>query len=255
MGSYILDAVARTDKGRVRKSNEDAFSLLPEHGIVVLADGMGGHKAGDVASQIAVQKISNILISGVGQINDDLAAAQHLLQQAVIQANQAIFNKAGQSLEHNGMGTTVVAGLFIKGKLFYAHVGDSRLYLLRNGRLMLLTRDHTLLQSLLNNGVFDSQREARLAGISSSKLIRAVGLSPKVNVESADIELKAGDLYLFCSDGLTDMVADGVIGAVIQESLLNPPYAADLLLELALEQGGRDNISLVLARPDQSICA
>ncbi len=254
MGSYILDAVVRTDKGLVRSGNEDAFSLLPEHGIVVLADGMGGHKAGEIASQIAVQDISDILVSGLNQVNDGLAAAQCLLQQALMQANQAIFNKAEQSVEHRGMGTTVVAGLFIKGRLFYAHVGDSRLYLLRDGRLLSLTSDHTLLQSLLNNGVFESQREARLAGVSSSKLIRAVGLFSEVDIDSADIELKAGDVYLFCSDGLTDMVTDGMISAVIQEGLLNLPHAVDLLLELALRQGGTDNISLVLARPDQSVC-
>ncbi len=252
MDSYILDAVARTDKGLVRKSNEDAYSLLPEYGLVVIADGMGGHKAGEVASRIAVQKISDVLISGLDQMSDDLAATQDLLQQAVEQANQVIFDKAEQLLEYQGMGTTVVAGLFIKGRLFYAHVGDSRLYLLRNGRLIPLTSDHTLLQSLLNKGVFKTRREARLAGIPSSKLTRAVGLFEQVDVDSADIELKAGDVYLFCSDGLTDMVTDAMIGAVIQESLLNLPYAADLLLELALMQGGVDNISLVLARPDQA---
>ena len=250
MTFHILDAAARTDKGLVRKHNEDALKLLSEYGIVVLADGMGGHKAGDVASEIAVQKVSDVLVAGLHQPIDDFSAAQSLLQQAVVSANQAILAASEQSIECKGMGTTVVAGLFFEGRLFYAHVGDSRLYLLRDGRLKLLTRDHTMLQFLLDNGVFQSSCDARVAGISSSQLTRAVGMDVGGSADCAEIELEPEDVYLFCSDGLTNMVTDGMIGAVIQESVLDLPCAADLLLELALEQGGTDNISLVLARPD-----
>ncbi len=244
----MLDATARSDSGLVRKRNEDAFRLLPDAGIVVLADGMGGHRAGEVASEMAVQKISDALVAQLHQSGG--STAQGGVRQAVELANQAIFDLSEQSIAYRGMGTTVVAGLFIQNRLFYAHVGDSRLYLLRRGRLITLTRDHTLLQSLVDQGIFRTQREARAAGISSSKLIRGVGLGARVDVDSAEIELEPGDIYLFCSDGLTNMVTDGMIGAVIQESLPDLPRAADLLLELALKQGGTDNISLVLARPE-----
>jgi len=253
MTPHILDAIARTDKGRVRKSNEDAYRLLSEYGVVVLADGMGGHRAGEVASGMAVQIVSDLLVTQLRQAVDNASATQEWLQQAVMMANQAIFDASEQSSECMGMGTTVVVGLFAENRLFYAHVGDSRLYLLRDGRLKQLTQDHTMLQFLLDQGVFKSQRDARAAGISSNKLMRAVGLDIEVAVDSAEIELEPGDIYLFCSDGLTNMVTDGMIGAVIQESLLDLPYATGLLLELAIRQGGTDNITLVLARPDASV--
>ena len=164
-------------------------------------------------------------------------------------ANRAIFEMSQQFITHRGMGTTVVAGLFADSRLLYAHVGDSRLYLLRNGRLTPLTRDHTMLQSLVDSGLFKTGHEARAAGISSSQLTRGVGLGARVEVACAGIELEPDDIYLFCSDGLTDMMTDGMVGAVIQESLPDLACAADLLLELALKQGGTDNISLVLVRP------
>jgi len=253
MTSHILDAIARTDKGLVRENNEDAFQLLSEDGIVVLADGMGGHKAGEVASRLAVQKISDLLLKQLHQGVDSHSSIQEMLQQAVVLANQDIFNMSEQTITHRGMGTTVVAGLFIRNRLFYAHVGDSRLYLLRGGRLTLLTRDHTMLRLLVDQGVFKTEREARAAGIPGSKLTRGVGLDIKVDVESAEIELESNDLYLFCTDGLTNMVTDGMIGAVIQESLSDLSSAVDLLFELALRQGGTDNISLVLVRPESPV--
>jgi len=252
MASPILDVKARTDKGLVREQNEDAMSVLPEYGVVVLADGMGGHNAGEVASKIAVQKISDELVAGLPHITGGFGDIQRLLQHAVQVANKTIFEVSEQSSACKGMGTTVVVGLFWEDQLFYAHVGDSRLYLLRNFRLVPLTSDHTMLQLLVNQGVFRSQSDARAAGISSSQLMRAVGFDIEVAIDSADIKLEPDDVYLFCSDGLTNMVTDGMISAVIQESLLNLDDAANLLLELALKQGGTDNISLALVRPNVS---
>ncbi|MFC1603216.1 PP2C family protein-serine/threonine phosphatase [Pseudomonadota bacterium] len=249
----ILEVTTRTDKGLVREHNEDAISVLPECGVVVLADGMGGHNAGEVASEMAVQKVSDTLVAGLPHIVDGFSDVQDLLQQAVTVANQTIFEASEKSTEYKGMGTTVVVGLFFGDRLLYAHVGDSRLYLLRDFRLIPLTSDHTMLQLLVNQGAFRSQCDARAAGISSSKLMRAVGFDIDVTVDSADIKLEPEDVYLFCSDGLTNMVTDGMIGAVIQESLLDLDCAANLLLELALKQGGTDNISLVLVRPKVSI--
>lgn len=253
MTPHRLSAAVRIDRGLVRKNNEDAVRLLSEDGVVVLADGMGGHKAGEVASEMAVQRIADFLVDQLQQGADDSNPVQAWLPQAVAEANRAIFEMSQQFITHTGMGTTVVAGLFTRNRLFYAHLGDSRLYLLRNGRLTLLTRDHTMLQSLMDSGLFKTAHEARAAGISSSQLTRGVGLGAKVDAACAEIELEPSDIYLFCSDGLTNMVTDGMIGAVIQESLPDLSRAADLLLELALEQGGTDNISLVLARPDLCI--
>ncbi len=253
MTPHRLSAAMRIDRGLVRKNNEDAVRLLSEDGVVVLADGMGGHKAGEVASEMAVQRIADFLVDQLQQGADGSNPVQAWLPQAVAEANRAIFEMSQQFITHTGMGTTVVAGLFTRNRLFYAHLGDSRLYLLRNGRLTLLTRDHTMLQSLMDSGLFKTAHEARVAGISSSQLTRGVGLGAKVDAACAEIELEPSDIYLFCSDGLTNMVTDGMIGAVIQESLPDLSRAADLLLELALEQGGTDNISLVLARPDLCI--
>ncbi len=249
---HRLNAAVRTDRGLVRKNNEDAVRLLSEDGVVILADGMGGHKAGEVASEMVVQKVADFLVDQLHQRVDDGAPVQAWLPQAVAVANRAIFDMSQQFITHAGMGTTVVAGLFIRNRLFYAHVGDSRLYLLRNGRLTPLTRDHTMLQSLMDSGLFKTAHEARAAGISSSQLTRGVGLGTKVEVACAEMELEPDDTYLFCSDGLTNMVTDGMIGAVVQESLSDLPRAADLLLELALEQGGTDNISLALVRPERT---
>ncbi|MCF6354339.1 MAG: protein phosphatase 2C domain-containing protein [Candidatus Polarisedimenticolaceae bacterium] len=250
MTPHRLSAAARTEIGLVRENNEDAVRLLPEEGVVVLADGIGGHKAGEVASEMAVQGIAGFLVDQLQQGVDGNSPVQAWLPQAVAVANRAILDMSKQFITHAGMGTTVVAGLFIRNRLFYAHVGDSRLYLLRNGRLTPLTRDHTMLQSLMDSGLFKTAQEARAAGISSSQLTRGVGLGVQVDVECSRIELEPDDTYLFCSDGLTNMVTDGMLGAVIQESLPNLSRAADLLLELALEQGGTDNISLALVRPD-----
>ncbi len=250
MRPHRLVAAARTDSGLVRKNNEDAIRLLAKEGIVVLADGMGGHRAGEVASGMAVQRVAGFLLDRLRQGAGHRSPVGGWLQQAMMVANRAIFEMSEQFITHRGMGTTVVAGLFIGNRLFYTHLGDSRLYRLRSGRLALLTRDHTMRQSLVDSGVFKSEQEAERAGIPGSQLTRAVGLNAKVDVTCTDIGLESGDIYLFCSDGLTNMVADEAIAAAIQEHSSDLSVAADRLLALALKQGGTDNVSLVLARPE-----
>lgn len=238
-----IRVASRTDKGVVRKVNEDSIATLPEFGIVVLADGMGGYQAGEVASQIAVETISvNLMVS-------QSIAEKTSLENAVLGANDAIFDAISHSPELEGMGSTVVLGTFGDDAVHYAHVGDSRLYRFREASLSCLTKDHSLIQYLVDDGMFESIEEALEAGVKSNVLTQGLGTSPELEVAVDSQETKAGDWYLFCSDGLSNMVSDKDIESVLIESDQDIEQAADQLLSLALSNGGLDNVSLVLVEP------
>jgi len=244
----VLQVAALTDIGRVRHNNQDAFRIDGEHGVLIVADGMGGHKAGEVASRIAVDAILRGLVASIDAAVQEPSAVLGHLGRVVEEANAALFGAIEAAPELDGMGTTALAAVFRNGHVYHAHVGDSRLYRWRRGVLEPLTRDHSLVQSLLDRGVFETREQARAAGVGNNVLTRGLGVDPRVEVELGSRPVEAGDLYLLCSDGLTGMVDDGVIADTLGEKADDVQHAAAALMRLALDRGGLDNVTIVLAR-------
>ena len=244
-----FEVAAVSNTGRVRHNNQDAFRIDAEHGVVIVADGMGGHKGGEVASRVAADAVLRGLFTNGDPAAEDASAMLGRLGRVVEQANAALFRAVAAAPELDGMGTTLVVAVFRNGHVYHAHVGDSRLYRWRGGLLEPLTRDHSLVQTLLDRGVFETREQARAAGVGNNILTRGLGVEQRVEVELGSRPVEAGDLYLLCSDGLSGMVDDAAIAEVLGESSGQLDRAADELLRLALEGGGVDNITLVLARP------
>lgn len=234
-----------TDTGRVRANNEDALAIVPEAGLVVLADGMGGYNAGEVASALATETVVAHLTTPTSQLQTGRSGLTQAVMAAMHAANQAVFNAAQSHDDHRGMATTLVTGVFIGARLAIGHVGDSRVYRFRQGHLVRLTRDHSLLQEQVDAGLI-SPELARLAQ-HKNLVTRAVGVAPSVDIEVQELVVQPGDTYLFCSDGLNDMLTDAEMAAILRH---HPPleHAARALLDRANAAGGRDNISLVLVQ-------
>jgi PPM family protein phosphatase len=240
-----LEVAIRTDKGRVREQNEDAVGGDPEAGLIVLADGMGGANAGEVASELAVELLTGQLVAGQ-QSGADIGQSEIL--EAMQLVNQAILDLSQQVASYQGMGTTLVMGLFKQQRVIYAHVGDSRLYRLRKGLFEQLTTDHSLIQEMVNQGDFGSIEEALMAGVPTNVLSRAFGSDAEVEVDLAESEVEPGDIYLFCSDGLTGMLMDEEMQSILENNKMDLPQQADELVDFACRMGGVDNISVILAR-------
>jgi len=232
---WAIETVHRTDTGRQRRGNEDAlFDRTP---VFVVADGMGGAQSGEVASRMAVETFERGL-PGDGSPQDRLAEVTRI-------ANRRIYTLSHAGEEHAGMGTTLTAALLGDGEVAIAHVGDSRAYLLRGGELARLTRDHSLVDELVQRGKL-TERQA-LEHPQRSIITRALGIEPEVEVDTWTYPVQAGDVLLLCSDGLTSMVAEPLIARVLaSEPTLSG--AADRLIAEANEAGGRDNITVVMAR-------
>lgn len=225
---------ARSDTGRVRDANEDSY--LVAEPLFVVADGMGGHIAGDVASQTAVEVITNLSKERGPQ--EDGA-----LESYVVEANAAIHRKAGEDPQLSGMGTTCTL-LFLDGSTaHFAHVGDSRAYLLHDGSLRQVTEDHTLVERMVKEGRINRDEAARHP--QRSIITRALGVDQNVEVDTFDIEVANGDRILLCSDGLTSMVDEGIVGDLLQK-VADPQDAADRLVDAANLAGGEDNITVVI---------
>lgn len=226
-----------SDTGRQREHNEDSYGLLPAQGIAVLADGMGGHNAGEVASQIAVSTIMTLLSQTQG------LAAHERLETAIQAAQAAILEKAASASRYQGMGTTVVALLLEDKQLQVAHVGDSRLYLLHKNQLQCLTRDHTLQQEFIDQGHYSAE-EAR-EKVARHILTHALGLEQLKRIDNSTVPIHSGDRLLLCSDGLHDMVSADSIAAILARGQSAEASCA-ALVELANAHGGRDNISVIV---------
>jgi serine/threonine protein phosphatase PrpC len=242
-----LSVYGETNVGRIREHNEDFIAWDSSVGLVLLADGMGGHNAGEIASELAVNSIRDaledvltpdLIASNVIDFNDDL-------REAIVYANNEIIRMANERLECAGMGTTIVVTLFHGDRVIIANVGDSRIYRLREKELTQISKDHSLVQEMLDNG-YISEEEAQMSA-SRNLITRALGIADQVEVDVAQDTVENGDLYLLCSDGLTDLVTNDEI---LQLMLL---YKDDLetgvkeLIALANEKGGKDNISIILA--------
>lgn len=232
-------AVAKTDIGLVRQTNEDSFSITEPY-LYIVADGMGGHLAGEVASDIAVKTITSYVIE---HKDGDYESFEEILAQAIQQANKQIYEKSLYNAECSGMGTTVSLIFISKDKIYWAHVGDSRIYLLRNGKLRQITRDHSLVGKLLENGSI-TKEEARVHP-QRNMLTRAVGVNGDVIVDTGVETALPSDRWLLCTDGLTNMVEDSEIHQLISNDN-ELQTSLDSMLAAALNAGGIDNITAVV---------
>jgi protein phosphatase len=255
-----IRAVGLTDVGRVREHNEDTIGVDADIGLLVLADGMGGYNAGEVASGIAVKTVMSLVKEAME--NQDMTAVDPetgmsrpsiVLRDAIVRANKIIYHTAKTQPQCEGMGTTIVACLFFDNTVAIAHVGDSRLYRLRNNRFEQMTMDHSLLQELVDRG-FYSQAEAQRA-TNKNYVTRALGVEPTVEVEVHEQPAQKGDFYALCSDGLSDMVEDEDIHLTISTFGANLETVAKQLIQLSNDNGGRDNISVILAQVVDSFAA
>jgi protein phosphatase len=252
---FTFQWAALSDVGQMRTNNEDAVHIALEYGFAVLADGMGGYNAGEVASRMAVDSISAGLIDWLQNARARLsvqggepftvADALQTLEICADQANRAIFEDASTQPGHVGMGTTLVMALVYQGQLLIGHVGDSRAYRWRGGVLKQLTRDHSLLQEQLDAGLIAPAQAA--AWRYRNLLTRGLGVDATVLLDTQTASLREGDVYLLCSDGLTDMLCDTEIAAVLSCGLLLPDMA-QVLINQANASGGRDNITVALLR-------
>ena len=246
----------RTDTGRVRGHNEDAVGWDDRLGLLVLADGMGGLQAGEVASTMAVEVVKRRVADVVrdlppGQFDEPsgYALASLAVGRAVLEANETIFRVASSQPQCAGMGTTLVVVLLHDNRFTVAHVGDSRLYRMREGAFEQLTVDHSLVQELVDQG-FYTPEEARTAA-NRNIVTRALGIGEEVRYDLREEMALAGDLFLLCSDGLTDMLEDARIHAILSENQGSLEEAARRLVREANEHGGGDNISVLLARVER----
>lgn len=253
--SDALEVVALTDVGQKREHNEDSIGADSAYGFVLVADGMGGHNAGEVASGIAanvvyeqLRAVLPELDTGEADKETGYAVESIAAKRAILLANSAINQTSLTQPECGGMGTTIVVGLFYDNRMTIAHVGDSRMYRLRGKRFEQVTRDHSLTQELVDKGFYDSVDEAEAAG-NKNLITRALGVEDRVEVDIHEEVVAVNDIYLLCSDGLTDMVSDEKIHLTLNKFSANLKLAAEKLIAMANENGGKDNISVVLARP------
>ncbi len=251
--------VARlTDVGLHRDHNEDAVASDLSIGLLVLADGMGGYKAGEVASEIAVLTLTAELTEAMLhkasiRFMPGLLPESQMLMNAIDKANATIYQVSQEQPQCAGMGTTLVVGIFTDNKLVVGHIGDSRLYCLRDEALIQVTEDHSLLQEQLNSGLITLE-QAKTAS-HKNLVTRALGIDPEVEPEVQAFDVEVDDLFLLCSDGLTDMVEDELIKKILLDANGNIEFAANKLVQVANESGGKDNISVIIALIEKSFSA
>ena len=245
-------AAGASDVGLQREHNEDSFVVLKEYDLFVVADGMGGHRAGDVASKLATETISEFFKSTA---NDDvtwpfhfdtnLSEEENRLLTGIRVANRQIFERSTRSREYHGMGTTVVGAMFSprKGRMYIGHVGDSRCYRVREGQIQLLTRDHSLINDYLL--AMPDLTEEQRSELPKNVITRALGMQDQVVVDLQHDDPRPGDVYVLCSDGLSGMVTDEEIQKIVN-SAADIREACSKLIARANEHGGEDNVTAVL---------
>ncbi|BBP04969.1 protein phosphatase [Sulfuriferula plumbiphila] len=249
---FHLEVASATDAGAIRSFNEDSIAADSNLGLLVLADGMGGYKAGDVASSIATGLVMDYLKRMLNEMAPSpiqsarLSPESMAVKSTIEKTNLAIYKTAQTDNKYTGMGTTIVLILFHHGLATIAHVGDSRLYRLRQGRLELLTHDHSLLQEQVEMGLISSE-DAKVSH-NRNLVSRALGVEAEIKVDVSEHNVQPNDIYLLCSDGLNDMVDDADIELAVSELRANLPLAASQLVQMANDNGGHDNVSVLIAK-------
>jgi PPM family protein phosphatase len=239
----------RTDPGLARENNEDSVTVDEPTRLAILADGMGGYNAGEIASGMATTFIKSELGRWLSQAGRHANAREvrRAMEICVDNANRSIFNAANSNPQYSGMGTTLVVGVFQDGRLMLGHIGDSRCYRLRGSEIAQVTKDHSLLQEQMDAGLITPEQ----AAVSTNKnlVTRALGVEDAVLLEVNEHRVEPGDIYLMCSDGLSDMIDDAAIGRILQGDGSLEDKAVRLV-DAANANGGRDNISVLLAQAD-----
>ena len=255
-----IEITGQTDIGSVRAHNEDTIGSNTDIGLVVLADGMGGHRGGEVASAITVSTVLEKLgdrlktiKSAEPQEHSQYSQESIAVLDVIYEANTNVFNASSENSQYRGMGTTVVVLLFYDNRFTVAHVGDSRLYRLRDGELEQITRDHSLMQELIDRGFYTPEQARK--SLNKNLVTRAVGIEETVEIDVLEDVAHPDDIYLLCSDGVTDMIDDDVIKKIIIDNSDNLDQTAAELIRVSNEAGGKDNISAMLARPIKSFPA
>ena len=250
-----MDAYGRTDIGKVRKRNEDSFIIDPEIRLLVVADGMGGHSSGDVASRMAVETVRDAMkrffsdgarVPILGKVDPKASESANRLAASVRLSNQIIYETARSKPQHQGMGTTIDCVLIHQDGAAIAHVGDSRVYLVRNDALNQLTEDHSLLGEQKKQGTLAAGEGARLQNI----LTRALGVDADTEVDIIETDLRPGDFLVACTDGLNKVVPDSRILETVGR-MKTPKMIAEHLVDLANAGGGVDNTTVVVARMEK----
>ncbi len=251
----LLQYAGRTDVGQKRSVNEDAFCAVDTYGLYVVADGMGGHRAGDVASKLATDSIRDFFEATAREdatwpfdFDPNLSVSQNRLMSAIKLANRRIFDASAQRKDVQGMGTTVVGALFSPsdGRMYIAHVGDSRAYRIREGAIEALTRDHSLVNDYLL--VMPPLTESQRRDLPQNVITRALGMQESVVVDICDDQSKPGDLYVLCTDGLTNMLSDEAILRLAKRYPDDLDALTTALIDEANREGGDDNITVLLCR-------
>jgi serine/threonine protein phosphatase PrpC len=247
-----LLVAGKTDVGQVRQNNEDNFFVAPDYGVLLVADGMGGHASGEVASKMAVDVVRGYFDETkdgrrlqVGEYDGEFSEETNRIGSAVRLANQAIYEASQSSPLMHGMGTTVAAVLINDRRLSIAHVGDSRVYLVRSGGIEQITDDHSLVSEQVKRDLISKEqaRESEMKNI----LTRALGVGAEVDVELDELSLLPGDALVLCSDGLSNMVDETQILSTVT-AIEDPALACERLINMANNNGGKDNITVVVAR-------
>ncbi|UCG48743.1 MAG: serine/threonine-protein phosphatase [Phycisphaerales bacterium] len=233
-----------TDAGRIRQENEDTFIVEPEIGLFVVSDGMGGHRGGALASKIVIDDLPVLIETGLGRLRTGSARAiRALLRESIPEQSRQLRLEGTSESGFKDMGATVVVALVQKARCFVANVGDSRAYRLRNGRLVQLTRDHSVVSELLEQGRIEP--EEALNHAAQGQITRYMGMEKRAWPHVRSFGLKKGDRILLCTDGLTDMLDDTAIGAVLRRQSA-PQAACETLLGSANNAGGHDNITVLV---------
>lgn len=245
-----MKSFATTDIGRVRKINEDAYYNDPENmGLYIVADGMGGHQAGEVASALAVETLSNFLLGHLKESSSSLTDIEDLLRDAIKKTNQTVYDLATSKTSYNGMGTTVVVCIVRNGWVSIGHIGDSRAYVVRKGSLRQLTTDHSLVQELLSKGRIT---EAEAADHPRKNILtRALGTDPAVEADLMAFQLQEGDVLMLCTDGITNHVETSELLHLLSEH--SPERASSELIKLANSRGGFDNMTVLILENNRAL--
>lgn len=230
---------SRSDQGKVRASNEDTCIVNIQHSTFLVADGMGGHVAGEIASQIAASTVEEFFMEKSTDLTPDA-----WLDHAVQQANTRVYETQIRKPEFRGMGSTLTVLAFSDDRFHIAQVGDSRAYLLRNGILRQLTRDHSVVWPLFENGILTKEDIAKHP--QKNLITRSIGTYPQVEVDLQDDTACEGDIFLLCSDGLTDVLTDQDISRTLSTRGKSPQELAEMLVDEANEAGGPDNITTIV---------
>ncbi|MGI9548411.1 MAG: Stp1/IreP family PP2C-type Ser/Thr phosphatase [Bdellovibrionales bacterium] len=232
----------KTHIGLKRRENQDSIIIDKELDLYAVADGMGGHKGGAIASKLAIEQLQKVIKES---LEDKNAQPETILSQAFQEANTQVYEKSQETIETEGMGTTLVAALVWKNKIFFANVGDSRAYLSRDLQLWRITEDHSILNNQIKKGLIDEKKASLL--VDTNIITRSIGFTPNVEVDIFQKDLQDNDLFILCSDGLVEMMDDEKISHLSHS--YSPDVLVDRLIDQSLEAGGNDNISVIVIIP------